>query len=199
LAATWKLRGEMEQSTKITSESNKEANATALELFRSYSVLIGIAGVILLLDQWSKSAVRNNLAFGESWMPVDWLAPYARVLHWGNEGAAFGIFQGSGGFFTILAIVVSILIIIYYPKIESGVWLLRIAMGLQLGGALGNLTDRLAIGHVTDFISVGTFPVFNVADAAITMGAALLLLFTWFVDEDKAEVGELKEKDLVGE
>jgi signal peptidase II len=190
----------MEQSTNLAAESkSSEINAEPLDQLRSYSVLIGIASLIVLLDQWSKSAVRNNLAFGESWMPLDWLAPYARVLHWGNDGAAFGIFQGSGGFFTILAIIVSILIIIYYPKIESGVWLLRIAMGLQLGGAVGNLTDRLTLGYVTDFISVGTFPVFNVADAGITVGAALLLLFTWFVDDGKSEVDEPEEQDAVGE
>ena len=176
----------MEQSTKLATESKaSEIDVGPGDQVRSYLVLAGIASLVVLFDQWSKSAVRNSLAFGESWMPLDWLLPYARVLHWGNEGAAFDIFQGAGGFFTILAIVVSLLIIIYYPKIESGIWLLRIAMGLQLGGALGNLADRLTIGYVTDFISVGSFPVFNVADASITSGAALLLLYTWFADDGK--------------
>jgi len=188
----------MEQSTNLAAETkSSEINVKPGEKLRSYLVLIGIAGLVVLLDQWSKSAVRDNLAFGERWMPLDWLAPYARVLHWGNEGAAFGIFQGSGGFFTVLAIVVSVLIIIYYPKIESGVWWLRIAMGLQLGGALGNLADRLTIGYVTDFISVGTFPVFNVADAGITSGAALLLLFTWFGDAGES-VGKKSEEQDAG-
>lgn len=185
----------MEQSTNLAVDAKSgEINVKPADQLRSYLVLFGIAGLIVLFDQWSKSAVRNNLAFGESWMPLEWLAPYARVLHWGNEGAAFGIFQGAGGFFTILAIVVSVLIIVYYPKIESGVWLLRIAMGLQLGGALGNLVDRLIIGYVTDFISVGTFPVFNVADAGITSGAALLLLFTWFADDGEPEGDEPEEQ-----
>ena len=187
----------MEQSTNLASESKASENISKPEdRVRSYLVLLGIAGLVVLLDQWSKSAVRNNLAFGESWMPWEWLAPYARVLHWGNEGAAFGIFQGSGDFFTVLAIVVSLLILYYYPKIESGNWFLRIAMGLQLGGALGNLLDRLNIGYVTDFISLGTFPVFNVADASITSGAALLLLFTWFMDDKDAVEDSAEEQDV---
>ena len=186
----------MDSSAKSETEEKISQNAIADRL-RSYAVLIGIAGLVLLLDQWSKSSVRNNLAFGESWMPLDWLAPYARVLHWGNEGAAFGLFQGASSFFTVLAIVVSVLIIIYYPKIESGVWLLRVAMGLQLGGALGNLFDRLSIGYVTDFLSVGSFPVFNVADASITVGAALLLLYTWFMDDKDTEEEILDELDVL--
>ncbi len=186
----------MDQTTNLAAESKASQSTARPEgLLRSYLPLLGIAGLVLLLDQWSKSAVRNNLAFGESWMPWDWLAPYARVLHWGNEGAAFGIFQGAGGFFTVLAIVVSILILVYYPKIESGIWSLRIAMGLQLGGALGNLTDRLNIGYVNDFMSVGTFPVFNVADASITSGAALLLLFTWFMDDSDVKEDSAEEQD----
>ena len=188
----------MDSSTKSEVEATENmAQSSVKDPVRSYAVLLGIAGLVLWLDQWSKSAVRDNLAFGESWMPLDWLAPYARVLHWGNEGAAFGIFQGASGFFTVLAIVVSLLIIIYYPKIESGVWLLRVAMGLQLGGALGNLFDRLTIGYVTDFLSLGKFPVFNVADASITIGAALLLLFTWFMDGKDTEEEKLEELDVV--
>jgi signal peptidase II len=188
----------MDSSTISEAESKEKiAQPPIADGLRSYAVLLGIASLVLWLDQLSKSAVRDNLAFGESWMPLDWLAPYARILHWGNEGAAFGIFQGASGFFTVLAIVVSVLIVVYYPKIESGVWLLRVAMGLQLGGALGNLFDRLTIGYVTDFLSVGRFPVFNVADASITTGAALLLLFTWFMDGKDPEEEKLEELDVV--
>jgi len=78
--------------------------------------------------------------------------------------------------FTVLAFIVIGLILYYYPQVETADWSLRIAMSMQLGGATGNLIDRLAIGHVTDFISVGTFPVFNVADASISTGAAVLFL-----------------------
>ncbi len=148
---------------------------------RDYGILFLMAGLIIALDQWTKALVRDNLPTGGMWVPpqMEWLMPYARIVHWYNAGAAFGFFQDGRLVFTILAIVVSILIIYYYPRISRADWTLRLAMGLQLGGAVGNLIDRLTIGSVTDFISVGTFPVFNVADSSITMGVIVLLLGAW--------------------
>lgn len=142
--------------------------------------LLAIAGLILILDYGTKDLVRQSLSLGESWMPLDWLAPYARIVHWRNSGAAFGMFQSGGLIFTGLAIVVSIFIIIYFPQVPKEEWALRLAMGMQLGGALGNLLDRLLHdGYVTDFISVGNFPVFNVADSSITVGVCVLILGVW--------------------
>src|SRR5262245_22789019 len=103
-------------------------------------------------------------------MPLDWLAPYARFVNWHNSGAAFGLFQGGGGIFGILAIIVSIAILIYYPVISRTDKFMRLALALQLAGALGNFVDRLTVGAVTDFISIWTFPVFNLADLSITLG-----------------------------
>jgi signal peptidase II len=142
--------------------------------------LLVIAGVIVFLDYFTKNLVRQSLSLGETWMPLEWLAPYARIVHWKNSGAAFGMFQSGGLIFTGLAIVVSIFIIYYFPQVPREEWALRLAMGLQLGGALGNLLDRLLFdGYVTDFISVGTFPVFNIADSSITVGVCVLLLGVW--------------------
>lgn len=142
---------------------------------REYSTLLGVAGLIVLLDQWTKWLVRSLLPFGEVWAPWDWLLPYARIVHWQNSGAAFGMFQGWGIVFTILAILVSALILYYYPRLPAGEWGWRVAMWMQLGGALGNLIDRLTLGQVTDFISIGTFPVFNLADTSITLSVIVLL------------------------
>jgi signal peptidase II len=89
------------------------------------------------------------------------------------------MFQGFGDVFTILAIVVSAAILYYFPQVPRQDWPLRLAMGLQLGGAVGNLIDRITQGHVTDFISLGTFAVFNVADASISIGVAILVLGMW--------------------
>jgi signal peptidase II len=86
--------------------------------------------------------------------------------------------------FTIVAIVVALAIIYYYPQVPKTELALRIALGLQLGGALGNLISRLTVGAVTDFISVGKFPVFNVADSSISIGVAVLLLGMW--NEERA-------------
>ncbi|OGO46713.1 MAG: signal peptidase II [Chloroflexi bacterium RBG_16_64_43] len=144
-------------------------------LIRTYAILATIASAIVALDQYTKFLVRTRLALGEVWMPIDWLAPYARIVHWTNTGAAFGLFQNGNMVFTVLAIIVSAAIIYYYRDVGRASWLIRLALGLQLGGALGNLIDRLTRGTVTDFLSVGTFPVFNVADSGISVGVALLL------------------------
>jgi signal peptidase II len=149
------------------------------QIFSNYSRLLILAGSIIGLDQWTKYLVRANLSLGEVYVPWQWLEPYARIVHWKNTGAAFGIFQGFGDVFTVLAIIVSILIIYYYPQVSREDWTLRVALGLQLGGAIGNLIDRLTIGWVIDFISVGTFPVFNVADSSISIGVAILVIGIW--------------------
>lgn len=165
-----------------------------MKRIREYAFLFGVAALIVALDQWTKWLVRTNLPEGGTWLPewLDWLSPYARVIHWYNSGAAFGMFQGASAVFTILAFVVIAAILYYYPRVERADWTLRLAMAMQLAGALGNLIDRLLFkGMVTDFISVGTFPVFNVADASISVGVVILLLGAWFKErKEKSNTGE---------
>lgn len=150
-----------------------------------YFVLFLVAGGVIALDQWTKTLVRTHLQFGEVWSPYKWLEPYARIVHWKNTGAAFGMLPGFSDLFTILAFVVAIAILYYYPQIPRQERLLRLALGLQMGGAVGNLIDRLTIGSVTDFISIGTFPVFNVADASISTGVAVLVLGVWLKERNQ--------------
>ena len=149
---------------------------------KSYIFLFVIAVVIVAADQWTKFLVYSNLSIGEVWSPWDWLTPYARIVHWYNTGVAFGLFQDANLLFAIMAMIVSVVIIYYFPRVPSDEWALRVALSMELGGAVGNLVDRLTIGHVTDFISVGTFPVFNIADSCITIGVAILLLGIWIQD-----------------
>jgi signal peptidase II len=161
-----------------------------LKRFLNYLGLFLVAGIVIGLDQWTKMLVRTNLPEGAVWMPdwLWWLYPYARIIHWYNNGAAFGMFQGYSWVFTVMAFIVSGLIIYYYPQVDDRDWWLKLAMGMQMGGALGNVVDRLTrgdlktftVGPVTDFISVGNFAVFNVADASISMGVVVLLLGAWF-------------------
>jgi signal peptidase II len=151
---------------------------------KDYLFLLSIAGVIVALDQWTKYLVRTNIAFSQTWMPWQWLSTYARIVHWKNTGAAFGIFQNFGGFFTILAFVVIAIILIFFPQIPRSDWPMRVAMSMQLGGAAGNLIDRLSRGYVTDFVSVGNFAVFNVADASISVGVAVLILGMWIQEKN---------------
>lgn len=149
-----------------------------------------VAGSSVALDQWTKWWVRQNIEFGGQWLPewLAWLSPFARLVHWYNSGAAFGIFQNGNLVFTILAFIVIGAIIYYYPHAEAKDWTLKLAMGLQLGGAVGNLIDRLMMGKVTDFISVGNFPVFNIADASISVGVAVLLLGVWLKEREEKKL-----------
>ncbi len=159
------------------------------QYWRDYALLLGLGGIIVALDQWTKWLVRTNLPFQSTWLPADmeWLMPYARVVNWSNSGAAFGTFQNGNAVFTVLAILVIIAILYYYPRVEANDWTLRLAMGMQLGGAAGNLIDRLILHRVTDFIAIGSFPVFNVADASISVGVAVLLLGVWLKERSEKE------------
>jgi signal peptidase II len=152
-----------------------------------YLILFLIDTVMIGLDQWTKALVRAKIPLGADWLPdgLAWLLPYARIRHWYNSGAAFGIFQNGNLVFTILAIIVILLILYYFPRTERTDWWLRVAMALQLAGAAGNLIDRLAFAQVTDFISVGKFAIFNLADASISVGVAVLLLGVWIKERSE--------------
>jgi signal peptidase II len=164
-----------------------------LRYIKAYGYLLTLAGIVIILDQWTKFLVRSKLDFGQQWSPWQWLAPYARIVYWHNRGAAFGIFQNGADLLTILAIVVAIAILYYFPQVSPKDWPLRLAMGLQFGGAIGNLIDRLTQGYVTDFVSLGTFPVFNVADASISIGVAILILGAWYRErQQKASQASLE-------
>ncbi len=167
--------------------------------FASIWSLFIVAALIVALDQWTKWLVRVNIPFAQQWMPGgwEWLTPYARLVHWHNSGAAFGMFQGGSTVFTILAFVVIALIIYYYSHVDANDWMTRLALGMQMGGAAGNLISRLTLdGQVTDFISVGTFPVFNVADSSITVGVGVLLLGVWLGERRlKQEEKESQENE----
>lgn len=172
------------------------------KVFQNYWGIFTIAAAIIALDQWTKWLVRTHIPAGQSWLPDTLLSlsPYARIVHWYNRGAAFGIFQEGSMVFTVLAFIVSAAIIYYYPQVSRQDWPLRLAMSMQLGGAIGNLIDRLTIGHVTDFISVGTFPVFNIADSSITVGCVVLLLGVWWQEQAaKKEKMTAASPDQAGE
>jgi signal peptidase II len=152
---------------------------------RDYGTLFLLAGIIVAVDQWTKYLVRSHLQFGEVWAPQTWMMDYVRIVYWRNTGAAFGMLQHFGDVFTVLAIIVSIAILYYFPQISRQDWHLRLALSLQLGGAIGNLIDRLTQGFVTDFISIGNFAVFNVADASISIGVAVLVLGMWLKERQE--------------
>ncbi|MFW5714609.1 MAG: signal peptidase II [Brevefilum sp.] len=153
------------------------------KILKEYWLMIFVAGLIVIVDQLTKAIVRANIPFGGRWMPLEWLAPYFRFVHWENTGAAFGLFQQGGVIFAILAVVVAVFIVVYYPQVPKEEKLMRLALAMQLGGALGNLIDRIVFGPVTDFISVLRFPVFNIADSSITIGVGVLILGLWMSEQ----------------
>jgi len=140
---------------------------------RNDLVFFAIAGMVVALDQVTKYLVRANLALGES-VPEE--GPL-RITYVTNTGAAFGILQGQSVFLVVTTFfgLAAILLYYLYPPMEHGI--LRLALGLQLGGAVGNLADRVRLGKVTDFVDVGPWPAFNVADSSIVVGVAIIIGF----------------------
>lgn len=168
------------------------------EFLRKTYRLIIVAVVIVLLDQYTKWLVISNIPYGGYWSPWEWLTPIARIVHWSNTGVAFGMLQGMNPVFIVLALIVAGMIIFYYTKLEKEDWLLKLALMLELGGAAGNLVDRIRFGHVVDFISVGNFPVFNVADSCITVGVFILLMGVWVQEKrEKARKAEIEQDKLL--
>ena len=179
-------RIEFRSNSTVKWGSYPEMEESLKKYLSAYAFLLPISISLVILDQWTKYLVRTNLALNETWMPLEWLTPYARIVNWHNTGAAFGIFQGMNGVFMVLAFVIIGLILIYFPTIPQTDFYFRLALSLQMAGAMGNLVDRLLRGFVTDFISVGRFPVFNVADSCITMGVVVLLVGMW-IEERKPQ------------
>jgi len=153
------------------------------------------AAVIVLADQATKAAIIR-------WVPLYGDVPindFINLTHQRNTGAAFSFLAGAGGwqrwFFVVLASVVSAVLVVWVWRIRAGNLVLAAGLTLVLGGALGNLVDRVRLGYVTDFIQVWfgswAFPSFNVADSAITVGAALLIIDSLFLSsKEKAAPDE---------
>jgi signal peptidase II len=142
------------------------------------------ATTVLVLDQLSKHWILGHIAPGESWTPVPVLGRFFHIIHSSNTGVAFGMFQGGGSLFTIVAAAAVLGIVIYTFMQNETSWLASVSIGLMLGGAAGNLWDRISYGHVIDFIDVRysdnlVWPTFNLADSALVVGVILLMLVMW--------------------
>ena len=149
-------------------------------IYRDF-ILIQLAVLVFFLDQFSKYLVREFLHLYQSF-PAD---GFLRITHTFNTGSIFGIFQGQNTAFILVSFVgVAVLLLIYRSQ-RFPTSLLRLSLGLQLGGAFGNLLDRVRLGHVTDWVDVGPWPVFNLADASIVCG---LILLAWlFIMSERSQ------------
>ena len=138
-------------------------------IYRDWT-LLQLAALSLALDQLTKFVVRQTLEWHYSWPAYG----FFRFTHVQNTGSAFGLFQGNNLPLLIVSLVgVAVLAYIYKTQERPGI-LMRVSIALMLGGALGNLVDRIWQGHVTDFIDIGPWPVFNLADSSIVVGLVIL-------------------------
>lgn len=166
------MKGDMAEKIN-PSESEEQASSSLPNNLSWYKdpVLLLTIPVVLTLDQLTKYVVSNNLRLGESWPREG----FVRITHGLNTGTAFGLLPNQ----TVLLIVASFIaigfLVYFYRSHALPSPLLRLAIGLQLGGAFGNLIDRLRTGAVVDFIDIGPWPIFNIADSSIVTGMTVLI------------------------
>jgi signal peptidase II len=143
---------------------------------RRWVLFVGLAVAVVLADQVAKSLVIRALAPGQS---VDVVGDLVRIVFGQNSGALFGLFKDNAAMFGLVSIVVVGLIVAYHARSAASPYL-TVTLGFLLGGAIGNMIDRLRLGYVVDFVDVGIGPTrfytFNVADSAISVAILLLLL-----------------------
>lgn len=143
---------------------------------RRWPLFVALAGAVVAADQAAKGVVTSSLHPGQS---VQVVGDTVRIVFGQNSGALFGLFQDSALMFGIVSIVVVGLIVAYHARTASSRYL-TVTLGLLLGGAIGNMIDRLRLGYVVDFVDVGfgalRFYTFNVADSAISLAIVLLFL-----------------------
>ena len=154
----------------------------------------GLAAFVIILDQWTKWLIVKNMEFGERISVWD---PWFGILSHRNRGAAWGMLEGQMWLFSIVTIAVIGAIIYFYHKEAKGKPLFQVGLMLLLGGAIGNFIDRLFRGEVVDFVDVlipimnYDFPIFNIADAALTI--AVVVLMIGLIAEDKKEKRQVKQ------
>jgi len=139
---------------------------------------VAVAVATVILDQVTKAAVVGGMGIGER-SPV--FGTFLRLTHIRNSGAVFGMMRGASTYFTVFSIIAAAVLVVVLIVAKRASTLVRVSLGMVLGGAVGNLIDRLRFGAVVDFLDVGIsesvrWPCFNVADSAITVGVFLLIL-----------------------
>ena len=163
-------------------------------------LILAVAAVIIGFDQWTKNLVRQNIPDYTSMIPFPALGEYFVFEHVHNYGAAFGILQGHGEFFIVVAFIVSVVILVYAVRsLTPDQKFIRVLLGMEMGGALGNVIDRITQGYVTDFVKMGIpgvyyWPNYNIADSAIVLGVIGLagLLIWQDVQQSRQQANEPK-------
>jgi signal peptidase II len=141
-------------------------------------VLVAVA--VVALDQFTKWIIRQEIEYGTA----IWDLGFFRLVHITNSGAAFGMLQGAGPLLVVTSVIGGAAIVVFLFNPGFAHPLMRVGLALMLGGAIGNLIDRVRVGEVVDFLKVPNFPAFNVADSAITIGV-VALLWTLLMQENE--------------
>ncbi len=168
---------------------------------RTWLILL-VAAIVIPLDQWTKILVRRNIEKHDYIIPFPALGEYFVFEHVYNYGAAFGILQGAGPVFIVIAAAVTVAVFYYALRhLPENQRLIRILLGFQVGGAVGNVIDRLHQGYVTDFVKIGVpgvyyWPNFNIADSSIVCSVIALAVVILYQDiqlnrQAKAEALEM--------
>ncbi len=167
------------------------ANRTPIPFYKDW-LLIPVIGLVYLLDQLTKFLVEERLCYGQP-LPAEGTFQLKCSF---NTGAAFGLFVDHT-FLLIIASFIGVGVLLYIYRLHPAHGLLlRISLGLQLGGAIGNLTDRIRFGQVTDFVKLGPWPIFNVADACIVVGIIILIALFFLNGDKEPDSGQSAEEYL---
>lgn len=134
--------------------------------------ILFLAVLVVILDQLSKFYIQTHMVVGMSVPVVQDIFHITYIL---NPGAAFGLFEHQTAFFIMIAVCMVVGTIYFYPKIPKQYQLLRFGAGLMVGGAMGNVIDRIKTGYVVDFFDFRIWPIFNIADAGIVCGVGCII------------------------
>ncbi len=156
--------------TEVVESAGVSEETPSFSAWRADLLLAALILVVFITDQMTKAWVRASLIEGAS-RPRE---GFLRITHVSNTGSAFGLFPNQTLFLLIASLVGIAVLLIFFRRQAGRGFMVRASLGLQLGGAAGNLVDRITLGKVTDFIDVGAWPVFNLADASIVTGIVIL-------------------------
>jgi len=161
---------------------------------KHWAVLFVIAVATLALDQFSKVAIITHLYPGETITPIPALSEVFRIVRSENSGAAFGMFSGASDMFSVIALIAVVGMLVAHWRSSANAWALRVGMALVIGGALGNVVDRLQYGHVIDFINYripGVLSnVSNLADHGVVVGVLILVWVSWRTSPESTQAPE---------
>lgn len=160
---------------------------------KRYGIVFGVAAVVLVLDQVTKWIIRQNLSLYDSIIVID---SFFHITHLQNPGAAFGLLADAPAglrvpFFFAVGLIAVTALMFFVRRVDESRLLLLVSLGAILGGAFGNLVDRVVLGAVTDFLDFHVngyhWPAFNVADSGISVGMVVLILYSVFAPEGLGE------------